>query len=158
MLILLVRTLINCISNVIHAQFMFTSQLAFWKKFSCSDYYSWGLNGPPSPGARQRNIFNVLHWGLNDLFSRDFFQVRPVPHLWGLVMRDFCRPNALLSTNSVKTLNDSIQNERLKCWPVASLVLVSMILSRQRACLVARSSYWRGSTPVNAVCFHNPCT
>jgi len=38
------------------------------KKFSCSNYYSWGPNGPQvirTPGARQRNIFNVPCWGLN---------------------------------------------------------------------------------------------
>ena len=32
------------------------------KKFLCSGYYSWGSEW--TPGARQRNIFNVPRWGL----------------------------------------------------------------------------------------------
>ena len=37
-------------------------------KFSCSDYYSWGPNGPQVP-ARQRNIFNVPCWGLSSFIA-----------------------------------------------------------------------------------------
>jgi len=33
----------------LHVQFTFKSQLALWKKISCSDYYSWGPNGPRCP-------------------------------------------------------------------------------------------------------------
>jgi len=51
MIILLVWTLINSISNVIHVQFMFKSQLALWNnsRVQSSDYYSWGPNGPRVP-------------------------------------------------------------------------------------------------------------
>ena len=51
MIILLVWTLINSISNVIHVQFMFKSQLALWNnsRVQSLDYYSWGPNGPQVP-------------------------------------------------------------------------------------------------------------
>ena len=61
MLTLLVWTLINSFSIVIHVQFTFKSQLALWEYCRVQTIT---VGSEWTPGARQCNIFNVPRWGL----------------------------------------------------------------------------------------------